>query len=106
MDVLKISTTTTTTDLKSYKHLKTKIYDKDHNYNAAIQQGDPWDDVSNCNSRQVAIKNEDSEPGQRLLSAVTKALRVLRAKDKVVRGIATSPRTPLVRVPAAVNSMM
>jgi len=26
----------------------------------------PWDDVSNCNSWQVAIKNESSEPGHTL----------------------------------------
>ena len=40
------------------------FYDSGHNYNEVIQKGDdPWDDVSDCNSWQVATKNEGYEPG-------------------------------------------
>jgi len=31
-----------------------------------IQKGDPWDYASNCNSWQVAIKNEGNMPSHTL----------------------------------------
>ena len=43
--------------LNSYRHhLIENLYNSGHNCNVLIQKGDPWDDVSHCNSWQVAIK--------------------------------------------------
>jgi len=38
--------------------------------NALSRKGDPWDDVSHCNSWQVATKNEGSEPSHTFLAKV------------------------------------
>jgi len=50
--------------LNSYRHLNTKLLrlNNDKTFNEVIEKGDPWDDVSHCNSRQVATKNEGSGP--------------------------------------------